>query len=475
MSDQGLDVQERPTSVRWLIFALACGTSWFLYLHRYCWNIVAPTIQAEYGFDNKQSGFVFSLFYWTYAAGQIPSGIVIDLFGPHVFLGVSIILWSLALIGFGQTKSLWMIGLLRLQFGLFQAGCYPGLNKASRVWFPQKSRTKIQGWIATAFGRAGGALSPILLGTVLMGYFGLKWQMALAVFGLVGIVFGLLFLILFRNTPLVDGRVNDAERSLIAEVSGPVQVPQGGLMPWSRAIRNRSLRVFVVQQFLDAGSDVAFVYLMGKFFLERFELKISSAGWMSSLPLWGGALGGIVGGWLNDQLIARTNNRRWSRSGIGFTGKIIGCAMLYIVANQTEYFARWIEPVRQTLEPQMSLPTSAALAAGIALMLAKFFSDWSQPTVWGTCTDLGGRYSATVFSIINTAGTLCGVFMPLIFGTLLDWNTTTTVVDGVSVHATQWGPLFLLLAFMYLACGITWVFIDCTNSLEHEAASNTTD
>ena len=26
-------------------------------------------------------------------------------------------------------------------------------------------------------------------------------------------------------------------------------------------------------------------------------------------------------------------------------------------------------------------------------------SDWTQPTVWGACTDMGGRYSATTFSI----------------------------------------------------------------------------
>ena len=29
---------ERPTNIRWLIFALACGTSFVLYLHSYTWN-----------------------------------------------------------------------------------------------------------------------------------------------------------------------------------------------------------------------------------------------------------------------------------------------------------------------------------------------------------------------------------------------------------------------------------------------------
>ena len=222
---------------------------------------------------------------------------------------------------------------------------------------------------------------------------------------------------------------------------------------------------------MDAGSDVAFVYLIGKFFLDRYNLKIGSVGWMSSLPLWGGALGGIAGGWLNDRLIRGTNNRRWTRSGIGFVGKIVGCAMVFVVGSQTDVAAAWIEPIREGLSRFVNLPASAVLAAGIALMLAKFFSDWSQPTVWGTCTDLGGRFSATVFSIINTSGTIGGIVMPIVFGTLLDWNTTRRIVDGSETSLTNWEPLFILLAMMYLASGIFWLLIDCTHPLDSDEVS----
>jgi MFS family permease len=164
---------------------------------------------------------------------------------------------------------------------------------------------------------------------------------------------------------------------------------------------------------------------------------------LASLPLWGGAVGGIVGGWLNDRVIRMSGSRRWSRSGIGFVGKVIGCGMLYVVILQ-----------------------SGPVEAGLALMLAKFFSDWSQPTTWGTCTDLGGRCSATVFSIINTAGTIGGIVMPIVFGRLLDWNTTKQLVESKTIAHTDWGPLFVLLAAMYLASGIFWLLIDCTKSLD---------
>jgi hypothetical protein len=79
---------------------------------------------------------------------------------------------------------------------------------------------------------------------------------------------------------------------------------------------------------------------------------------------------------------------------------------------------------------------------------------------------MGGNCSATVFSIINTAGTIGGIVMPIVFGRLLDWNTTKSVIDGKSISHTDWEPLFVLLATMYLASGVFWIFIDCTKSLQ---------
>jgi sugar phosphate permease len=433
----------RPTNLRWRTFALACGASFLLYLHRYTWNIVGPKLQEDFRFSNTQSGLLFSLFYYTYAGGQIPSGIVIDRFGPHVFLSVSIVAWSLAIAALGRTSSLPMLGFWRLVFGLAQAGCYPALSKITRTWFPLARRTMLQGWIATTSGRAGGALSPIILGTVLMGGCGLSWQTSLGVLGLVGVVYGLVFWRSFRNTPEEHPKVNLAERKLIAAGSEASKTQGPATLPARRAWRNRSLRFFVLQQFLDAGSDVAFVSLIGTYFLRARGFDIAKTGWLASLPLLGGALGGIVGGWLNDRLIAATGSRRWSRSGVGFVGKVVGCAMLFLVTRQT-----------------------GGVAAACVLMAAKFFSDWSQPTVWGTCTDLGGRYSATVFSIINTAGTLGGVVMPIVFGGVLDWFTTRANVGGRLVATTDWGPLFTLLAAMYLGSGLCWLMIDCTRRLD---------
>ncbi|MBM84107.1 MAG: hypothetical protein CMJ78_26435, partial [Planctomycetaceae bacterium] len=217
MSDASLLSDQRPTRVRWIIFMCACMTSWFLYLHRYSWLIVGPALQQEYGFDETELSFIYTAFNITYGIGQIPSGIVCDLMGPHIFVGILIAVWSLSLplIGIGGNK----LGLAasRLLFGLGQSGAYPSLTKVTQLWFPKSKRTIVQGWVATFFGRGGGAMSPIIMATILMGYFGLGWRASLGILSACGFIFAVLFLILVRNSPDVDSRVNDAERSLIRD------------------------------------------------------------------------------------------------------------------------------------------------------------------------------------------------------------------------------------------------------------------
>ena len=285
-------------------------------------------------------------------------------------------------------------------------------------------------------------MSPILLGTILMGGVGMTWRESLVLLSAAGVLFGVLFWMLFRNAPEEHPAVSPQELHLIRDGQSAA-APQAGTLPWRTALRNRSLRVFLLQQYLDAGSDVVFVSLIGAYFLQAHHVDIKQTGWLASLPLWGGAVGGIAGGWLNEKLIASTGNRRWSRSIVGAVGKIIGCLLLLLLTTLSD-------PV----------------AIGAALGLAKFFSDWSQPTVWGTCTDMAGRFTATVFSMINTAGTIGGLMMPVIFGRLLDAFTEVTSVDGTSLTHTSWTPLFYVVAAMYVGSGICWLFIDCTSQVD---------
>jgi MFS transporter, ACS family, glucarate transporter len=434
----------RPTNIRWLVFALACATSWMLYLHRYTFNFIGPALTREYGYTPEQVGAMFGLFYVTYGVFQIPAGLACDVRGTRLFLALSICLWSLALSLFGTTGNVRVLTALRLFFGGAQAGAYPALAKISRSWFPQSVRTTMQGVVATTSGRLGGAMSPIVMATLLMGYGGLSWRAALWVMSGAGILLAAALTFLFRETPELDGRVNNDERALILEgetaaESSPAMRPA---LPWRQALRSWSLAALSIQQALAAGADAIYVYLMGPLFLDRYGVDIKSAGLYASLPLIGGAIGGLAGGWLNDRARGLLGIR-WGRSAIGFAGPLVASLMMLAVTRQ-----------------------SSALAAGLGLFAVKFFVDWNQPTTWGAASDLGGRFTGTAFAIVNTAGTVTSVLCPLLFGRILHASTTDSIVSGRLVQQVDYGPLLTVIATIYAACGITWLVIDCRQRLD---------
>ena len=440
-----LEFGQHPTKVRWLMFVLACMTSWFLYLHRYTWNIIRPELKEEFGFNNTQLESIYTAFSVTYGLGQIPSGMICDFFGPHLFLGIIIALWSLMLMCFSGANSIGSFSTIRVVFGATQAGGYPSLAKVTKLWWPLKTRTIAQGIIASFFGRSGGAMSSIIMATVLMGMFGLGWRTALLAMGGMGLAFAALFLWFARNQPETDTRVNEAEVKLIRE--GEESSDAGrAVLPVSRALQNPSLLVFILQQMMNAGADGIYAFLMGSYFREARGIEDAFVlGLLISLPLWGGALGGVAGGFVNDGLIQMTGNRRWSRAAAGFSGKFVACLMMFVAISQT-----------------------SGVAAAWCLFVVKFFTDWTQPTVWGTCTDMGGRYSATVFSIINTSGSIGGIITSLSFGVILDLYITTETVDGMATTVTNYTPVFNIVAGMYLVSALCWFFINCTNSLDQD-------
>lgn len=434
-----------PTNRRSTVFVLACLVSFLLYVHRYTFGIVRPMLKAEYGYSNTELETIGSAFYLGYTFASVPAGIVADLFGTHLFLGSIVIAWSILLPLVGLKIGLWGLSSVRVLFGVAQTGTYPALGQATQRWFRPASRTSAQGWIASFSGRMGGAVAPVLLSSFLIGYLQLSWQTSLVLLSIVGIGFGVVFLAMFRSSPEEDPRANEAEVAFIRD-GATASGAERGVMPFGSALRNRTMQVVVFQQFFNAGADVVYVNTLGSFFSDRVksfgEAGASPVlvGFLVAAPLLGGACGGAFGGYLNQWIIARIG-RRWGRSLVGFAGKSLAAIMLFV-----------------------ALLFEAPVAMAVVLFVTKFFTDWTQPTVWGTCTDVGGKYSATVVGIVNMSGNLGALLLPIILvGPLLDAYT----VDGV----TNYTPMFVLMAICNVVAAVCWLFVDCTREIEPAPSS----
>ena len=226
--------------------------------------------------------------------------------------------------------------------------------------------------------------------------------------------------------------------------SDAAKKPERKILKLSKAIKHRSYQLLLFQQTANAGADIVYTSVLGSVFVAK-GVSWTELGVFASLPLIGGAIGGYVGGYLNDVLFRILGNRLWSRRIMGALGKAIAAGCLFIAISQT---------------------SAEALAWG--LFVVKFFSDWSQPTVWGACTDIGGSNAGTVFSGVNMMGNIGALVMPLIVGPMLDHYSTMETVGGEIVRNTDYIPMFILVACLYMVSSITWLFIDCTKTIQPE-------
>jgi sugar phosphate permease len=431
----------RPTNIRWLVFALSCGMSFLLYVHRYTWGIIKAEVESEFHWDKSTLGWLDSAFMFSYSGGQIPGGMLGDWFGPRVVLSAMLLLWSLSMGAMALARGFTSMTTARVLFGLAQAGCYPNLNKITKVWFPLSERTTVQGWVASFFGRMGGAVSFILLGTVMLGTWHFSWRTAVGWLTGLGCLFTVAFYLLFRNTPRSHPWANPAEAELITSGDATATDATRSLIDWRLVLRSPIVWALLFQQFTCAFVDNFFSNWLPLYLKEAKGIQTVSGGWMSALPLVGGALGGLMaGGLLQGWLIKTTGNRRWSRSGIGLVGNLLAGVCLF-----------------------SSLAFDSAIHIVWMFFALKFFADWAQPACWGAVTDMGGRNAASLFALVNTSGSLAGFVSGPVMGNTIDFFGKSAG-SGTPHNPAGWTALLILIGVVYVASALSWLFIDCTRT-----------
>src|SRR5580700_3406910 len=128
--------------VRRTVIGFGMALAFISYLDRACISQAAPMIARDLHFNTIQMGYIFSAFGLTYAAMEIPSGWLIDRFGPRLVLTRVVLCWSFFTAATGLAWNLWSMLTARLLFGAGEAGCFPGLAKTFSNWLPPDARAR---------------------------------------------------------------------------------------------------------------------------------------------------------------------------------------------------------------------------------------------------------------------------------------------------------------------------------------------
>ncbi|MDS4028245.1 MAG: MFS transporter [Candidatus Contendobacter sp.] len=173
-------LQNPPPVLLLHIFPPFAAGYFLSYLYRTINAVLAPHLVAELRLDASDLGLLTSLYFLTFAAFQLPLGLLLDRFGPRR-VEATLLLFAAAgaglfAVGNGSTELIVGRGLI----GLGVSACLMASFKAFVLWFPAARLPAINGWVLAAGGLGAlVATAPVEAALGLMGWRGVFAGLAL--------------------------------------------------------------------------------------------------------------------------------------------------------------------------------------------------------------------------------------------------------------------------------------------------------
>jgi MFS family permease len=417
----------RPTHARYWVIVFAVALAIIQYVDKVCMSQAAPFVQRDLHLNAEQMGWVFGAFTLAYALFEIPAGYLGDRFGPGKVLLRIVVWWSFFTAAIGRMWSWGSLVVVQLLFGAGEAGAFPNLTKAFNRWLPPAERSRAQGimWMSA---RLGGAFTPVLVYLCLRH---VTWRTAFLLFGLPGLVWAVLFFLWYRDDPRTHPQVNAAEAALL-----PVEAVSAGEFkaPWKALFTSRTVWCLCGQYFACSYSFWFFITWFPTYLLDARGFDVKHSALLAGTPLFVGACGSLLAGWVAPILSRRFGSVANVRRGMGAAGALGGAALLVL--------ATWL--------------THPYLAV-LAITLVAFCNDIQLPGAWTACMDVGGKSVATLSGTMNMMGNVGGFVSPIVCGYIVK-------------HTGQWHLAFYVTAAAYLLGAICWLSMDPVTPLEVQTA-----
>ncbi|HEX6957867.1 MAG TPA: MFS transporter [Ferrovibrio sp.] len=134
-----------------VLLPFACG--YFLsYLFRSVNAVIAPNLQHDLGIGAGDLGTLTAAFFITFAAAQLPVGILLDRYGPPKVQAGLLIIGALGAALFATAGNLTLLAFARSLIGLGFAGGLMSAMKAIAIWLPRERWAVANGVFLTAGG-----------------------------------------------------------------------------------------------------------------------------------------------------------------------------------------------------------------------------------------------------------------------------------------------------------------------------------
>jgi len=409
-------------------------------------SVAIIPMSHQLGWSSTTSGLVQSSFFWGYAMSQIPGGWLAKAFSGQLVLRVGVLVWSLATAAVPFTAK-FLPGLLfcRLLVGLGEGVSPSAATDLIARAMPVSERSRA---VAAVFGGLNvGSVVGLLLAPVFIQHFG--WESVFYVFGLLGIIWCLLFESAVGASMLGNAGLTSKSKSAKSELQGErssngashihngngnirqsAQESNGKLhtstdekVPWKAFFRSPAVWAMIYAHFCGNWGHYSLLSWLPTYFSDELHLTLTQAALLAIFPPLASVAVSSAAGPLADHLISRGYDITLVRK-VCQSLAFLSPALCMAIACLTPKLNPWVDV--------------AILTTGLGL------SSFSLAGLYCTHQDISPKYASILLGITNTVGAIPGVLGVALVGIIYDrthsWNLA----------------LFAPSIFFYLTGTVVW-------------------
>ena len=429
MSEIASDALTALRRYRWAIFAVLTVGYFFVYFHRISVSVVGQDIVADVG---GSIGFLSSVYYWTYTAMQIPSGVMADRFGARAASTVFLLIASIGSLVTCVGTEFWMIVLGKVMIAAGMAVVYVPLMKLVSVWFPKSDFAVLSG-VVIAVGNVGAiaATGPLELMAQALG-----WREVFLVLGVITLVLAVLCATVIRNHPK-DRGLPSGEAVELSEHGTAVVESSAARIPVMKGLRivlsgGRKFWTCALAYFLVYGSIMTFQGTWAVTYFNNVYDFVLSASWMVTALGMGKILSTLAIGGMTSRGIIRSKRKAMIYGTSVFT---VLWAVIFVFAGDIDSYWFWF-----------AVSFAFGFFGGFMTLSFTQVKEWYPIAISGTAVSgtniflfLGASVCTTISgAIIGTAYTLDN--FTVLWGLMLLFSAVAVVLLVLSVEKRPEDP-----------------------------------
>lgn len=403
--------------VRWSVFSVFAATYVLVFFHRMAPGVLAGELMDAFHTSGAALGSLAAVYFFVYAAMQIPTGILADTLGPRFTITAGNLAAGAGALLFGLAGTIEMAYAGRFLVGLGVSVIFISMLKINAEWFSERRYALMSG----VTGMTGNIGSMLAAGPLAVALTMLSWRTVFIGIGVISLALSLLGFLVVRNRP------EDAGFASIREMEGKKPTAARERIctaDFLGVIRTRRIWPVFWVYFGMTGCFYTVTGLWGVPYLrDVYGLPREIAAGYITITLLAVAVGNVFLGWFSDRIRRRKP-------------VLLGGAIAYFLTWTAILFLPWGPGFSGYLLFFLLGFSSTGCIVGYACAREN-----TNPSLSGTAT-----------SLVNTGIFLATVFTQPLLGWVLDRSWDGTLNNGVRVYsASGYRAAFMVLylcAFM---------------------------